>query len=290
MSFEHFDIENYPIFLERDNYKYYVKKIISLEFKSIINNDNFLIPARLYEPDNFNKNLIVFFHGGGWVRGSIDSHDCLCRKITNALNTRIISVDYRLAPQHLFPTALNDAFSVYCGLLEKIKFDELILSGDSSGGNLCAALCIKLREMHIQKLPSTQILFYPVLSNNFELDSYKKFEHEATLTKSMMEWFIRMYSGRDLTDVEMLNNKFLYPILQDDMSVFPKTLIISAEKDVLLDEQALFISKFKNTKAHQILINEASHGFMTYGKNHSKYASIAISQIKDLLLRKSYGI
>jgi acetyl esterase len=282
----HFDPDRCHIFFKRSKRKEKVKKIISLKFKSIVDEDDFQVPTMLYEPENANENIILFLHGGGWVRGSIDSHDCLCRKIANTLNTRVVSVEYRLASKYKFPIALNDALSVYCGLLDdtEINFDKIILSGDSSGGNLCASLCIKLKEIKCRHFPAVQILFYPVLSSDFNSDSYIKFGRESNLTKSMRQWFVYMYTGKDPTNAEMVNNELLYPILKKDMNVFPKTLIVSAENDVLLDGQSLFCNKLAKADiaTHHLLIANAKHGFMTYGDQHWKFASEALQKIKRL--------
>jgi acetyl esterase len=278
-------MHNCSIFSERDTYKQEVRKTSFLEFESTVDGDNFLIPAMLYEPESVDKNLLLYFHGGGWVMGSIESHDCLCRRIANSLNTRVLSIEYRLAPRHKFPVALNDAFSVYCGLFNNncVDFEEIIIAGDSSGGNLCASLCIKLREIKFRKAPSLQILFYPVLSNDFQSESFLKFGNEVNLTKSMMQEFVCMYSGRELNDEVVRNNKLIYPLLQEDMSVFPKTIIVSAEKDVLFDGQSLFASKLRksNVEVNHLIIENAKHGFMTYGNLQRKFISIALDKIRD---------
>ncbi|MDR0580978.1 MAG: alpha/beta hydrolase [Holosporaceae bacterium] len=282
-----FDVaDGCSIFSERDTQKQEVERTALLKFENITDGDDFLISAMLYEPKNANKNLLLYFHGGGWVMGSIESHDCLCRKIANALSTRVLSIEYRLAPQHKFPAALNDVLNVYCGLFNKsyVDFDELIIAGDSSGGNLCASLCIKLREINFCKTPISQILFYPVLSNDFSSESFQKFGNEVNLTKSMMQWFMHAYTGKKFDDEGVENNKLIYPLLQDDMSVFPKTLIVSAENDVLLDGQLLFASKLRqtNVEMEHLIIKNAKHGFMTYGKEHWKFTSIALDKIKKL--------
>jgi acetyl esterase len=123
-----------------------------------------------------------------------------------------------------------------------------------------------------------------VLSNDFSSGSFQKFSNEANLTKTMMQWFMYMYTGKEFDNENIKNNKLIYPLLQDDMSVFPKTLIVSAEKDVLLDGQLLFASKLRqvNIKVEHLIIENAKHGFMTYGNEHWKFASIALNKIKKL--------
>ncbi|GHU14499.1 alpha/beta hydrolase [Alphaproteobacteria bacterium] len=275
---------DFSIFSKRDATRENIKNTTAMKFKSTFSEDEFSIPTMLYEPENSNGNIMLYLHGGGWVKGGIDSHDCLCGKIANALNIRVVSVEYRLAPQYKFPVALNDALDVYCGLCEKIDFENIVLAGDSSGGNLCAAICIKLREIKFHHLPSEQILFYPVLSNNFNSDSFLKFGHEINLTKSMMQWFVYQYTGKDPEDKEMLNNKLLYPILENDMSVFPKTIIVSAEKDVLFDGQSLFAKKLQNAgvEVDRITIKDSKHGFMTFGESHAKYAKVTLDWLKNI--------
>ncbi|MDR1390948.1 MAG: alpha/beta hydrolase [Holosporales bacterium] len=281
------DFKTGSIFSKRDVQKQSVSKATLLKFASVINGDGFLIPAMLYEPENADRNLLLYLHGGGWVMGGIESHDCLCRKIANTLNIRVLSVEYRLAPICKFPTALNDVLSVYCGLFCNgyIDFEKVIIAGDSSGGNLCVSLCIKLAEIKFGKTPISQILFYPVLSNDFSSESFQKFGSEANLTKSMMQWFICMYTGKEFDNEDIKNNKLIYPLLQNDMSVFPETLLVSAEKDVLLDGQLLFASKLQqaNIEAKHLIIRNAKHGFITYGDEHWKFASIALDKIKQMI-------
>jgi acetyl esterase len=252
-----------------------------LEFRSF---DGFSIPAALYEPERANDGIILYLHGGGWVCGSIDTHDCLCRKIANALRVRVMSIEYRLAPEHRFPVALNDVVSVYREMFDrKMDFNDVILAGDSAGGNLSAAACIKLREIGFPP-PSAQILFYPSLSNDFHSDSFVKFGQEENLPEPMARYFLSQYTGKDLEDEEMRNNKLLYPLLENDMSVFPKTLVVSAERDVLLDGQLLFVQKLRNAggDVFHTIIEGSKHGFMSYGEDHAKYAKIAIEWIRDL--------
>ncbi|MDR3326451.1 MAG: alpha/beta hydrolase [Rhodospirillaceae bacterium] len=281
-----FDINACSIFLERDDEREEVKRRSLISFKSILDREDFSIQAMLYEPEDANDDILLYFHGGGWVTGSITSHDFLCRKITNAMKIRLVSVEYRLAPTYKFPFALNDALSSYCRLFDnEINFRNVILVGDSSGGNLCASLCIKLMEINFSRRPpSSQILFYPFLSNDFNSESFVKYGKEIELTKAMGEWFINQYTGKDIQDEESINNKLIYPILENDMSVFPKTTIVSAEKDILFDGNFLFAQKLRNAgiAVEHIIIENAKHGFMSYGTNCSKYGRIALEKLKGV--------
>ncbi|MDR1267372.1 MAG: alpha/beta hydrolase [Holosporales bacterium] len=282
-----FEEDPAAIFLKRDGQKQNVRKISRLTFESMVDGDDFLIPATLYEPEKANRNVILYVHGGGWVGEGVETHDALCRKIANILGTRVLSVEYRLVPQHRFPTALHDVFSVYCALSDHPSMDleGIILAGDSAGGNLCASLCIKLREKGFPKLPMAQILFYPVLSNDFQSTSFQKFGNTIHLTESMMKWFVQMYTDKEFDDESTRNNKFIYPLLEDDMSVFPRTLIVSAQEDVLLDGQILFVSKLKRAgiETYQYTVDHTQHGFLTYGHDHWEIVATVLEEVKKAL-------
>ena len=130
------------------------EEVNTVENFSILNED-FQIPIRLYQI-NDSKKVCLFIHGGGWIQGNLDTHDYLCRKIAKICEVNVLAVDYRLAPEHEFPSPLNDVNCVYSWCCE--RYDEIWLSGDSAGGNLCAAVCIQAAKT--QKLDA-MILFYP---------------------------------------------------------------------------------------------------------------------------------
>ncbi len=254
-------------FIDHSGKKENMKEINNFYIKSVY--DNHQIPVRLYIPQIAKENKVIMFtHGGGWIQGNLETHDYLCRKIANILQIKVLAIDYRLATENPFPIPLNDVFSVYSWCDKNQEYNDIIISGDSAGGNLCAALCIKLSELKYIKKPCEQLLFYPALSNTFQSSSFEVFKDITALPKLGALFFYSQYVGKSCLDTDILNNKLVYPILEDNMSIFPKTTVISAGCDVLLDENLQFIKKLKNSEveAEHIIVEGAVHGFMTYGK------------------------
>jgi acetyl esterase len=246
--------------------------------------DNHKIPIRLYTPEEIlTDRTILFVHGGGWVQGSIETHDCLSRKIANMLATKVISVGYRLSPEYKFPVPLNDVLEAYKWSINN-GYSNIILCGDSVGGNLCAALCVKLAEIGYAKLPTIQILFYPILSGNLESQSFRLFEHGYGLTKEWVKNYIYQYTGAEYNDNSFRRNKLVHP-LSEKADIFPRTILISAGCDVLLDAQIDFAEKLK--KANKLICHEildgVIHGFMTYGK---QFESIITNVLKTVRSQK----
>ena len=242
--------------------------------------DGYEIRIREYTPLKLlSDEVILFVHGGGWVQGRIETHDPLCRKISNTLHRKVISVDYRLSPKYKFPIPLNDVLSAYLWCAEN-GYKNIILSGDSVGGNLCAGLCVKLSDMKYNILPISQILFYPVLSNDLESKSFNLFDVGYGLTKEWTKNYIYQYTGAEHNDEKFINNKFIYPLLED-AKVFPETFLISAGCDVLLDGQLEFVNKLKTAEinVYQNILNGSIHGFMTYGKYFDEDISAILNEI-----------
>ena len=240
---------------------------------SILNED-FQIPVRLYRINN-SKKICLFIHGGGWIQGNLDTHDYLCRKIAKICEVNVLAVDYRLAPEHEFPIPLNDVNCVYNWCCE--RYDEILLSGDSAGGHLCAAVCIQAAKT---RKPDAMILFYPALGSDFNSESYKKYADIPTLSKPSVKYFLSKYIGNQSAD-----NRLISPILENDMNVFPKTFIVSAGCDVLLSEQSAFFEKmlYSNNACRQLVLDGAIHGFMTYGREFDKYNTEILKQVSGWL-------
>lgn len=264
-----------------------VEEVASIEDITVKSNNNtaYDIPVRVYSvADQPSKNLLIYVHGGGWTQGNIDTHGYLCRKLAKILNIDVVSVDYRLSPENPYPTPLDDVLSVYKHYVKETGYKNIVIAGDSAGGNLCAALCIKISEEGLRQ-PSAQILMYPPLGNNFETKSYETFGKSMALSKESTMGFFRNYTGRESSDTEMLSNKFIYPLLEDDMKVFPRTMIISAGYDVLLDDQLQFAEKLRqNDRFVWHIVDEGVvHGFMTYGNPYNSLVTENCQKIKKFL-------
>lgn len=198
------------------------------------------IPVRLYHPPQASgaaPPLLVFFHGGGHVIGSLDTHDQLVRNLVALSGCVALSVDYRLAPENPFPAGVDDAeFAVRWAAEngDRLGADagRLAVGGDSSGGNLAAAVCLRL---HASGGPAAcfQLLIYPVVDWTFRADSYRRYASGfGILETETMRWFRAHYFRReaDWTDRDAS------PIFADDLSGLPPALVLLAECDVLHDE------------------------------------------------------
>ena len=255
------------------------------EIRSVI--DLHSIPVRLYYRDLEikSRDLVIFIHGGGWFQGNLETHDYICRKLVKFFKRDVLAIDYRLTPEHVFPVQLNDVLSAYLWSSCELKYERIILAGDSAGGNLCAALCMKLAENEKIVKPHAQILFYPALGNNLEGGSVELFENCPALSKASVLSFITKYTGPHGAYDNMAGNKFVYPILEDDMSIFPTTVVVSASYDILLDSQLEFVNKFRHCRDDilHFVENGAVHGFMSYGKYFDDVVDRTLEKIKEYL-------
>lgn len=262
-----------------------VEEIASVEDITVKSSDGYEIPVRVYKiAEQPSKNLLMYVHGGGWTQGNVDTHGYLCRKLAKTLNMDVISVDYRLAPENPYPIPLNDVLSVYKHYVEEQKYQNIVISGDSAGGNLCAALCIKINDEGL-KQPYAQVLLYPPLGNDFESKSYETFGECMALSKVSTMGFLKNYAGKELSDDEISSNKFIYPLLESNMKIFPKTMIISSGYDVLLDGQLRFAEGLRQNEVfvYHIVNEGAVHGFMTFGDPYDSLVTENCQKIKKFL-------
>jgi acetyl esterase len=200
------------------------------------------VPARLYHPSPEVTGLLVYFHGGGWVIGDLDTHDATCRALANRSGNAILSVDYRLAPEHKFPAALDDCVTATtwahanAGTL-RADPERLAVGGDSAGGNLAAVIAT----MGVVPL-RYQLLVYPVTDLRGGTPSYEANGEGYLLTKGSMEWFHGHYVGG--TDASA-DDPRLSPLLQPDdvLRAAPPGLVITAEFDPLRDEGEAYASR-----------------------------------------------
>lgn len=243
------------------------------------------IPVRIYAPDN-EKNypyipnfdgecpetdypFLLFFHGGGWVTGNIDSYNKVCTNMARMTKRMVVSVDYRLSPEFRFPNALHDCYEV-AKVLRRVldcshtKDKSIVTIGDSAGGNLAAALSLLARdknEFHIDK----QILLYPSTYNdhsfNSPFESVRENGTDYLLTSKRICDYIDLYKSSD----DDLLNPYFAPLLSKDFSNQPETLIITAEYDLLRDEGEEYGNKLREAGnlVETYRIKDALHGFFT---------------------------
>jgi acetyl esterase len=237
------------------------------------------IPVRIYYPKE-NQELypaLVYYHGGGWVVGNIDSHDNVCRALTNLANCVTISVDYRLAPEHKFPAAVDDSFAAAQYVYEhaedfQIDRSRIAVGGDSAGGNL-AAVVSNLAKDHNSPPICFQLLLYPSTNVGGEPTvSMKENAEGYFLTKGTMEWFRDCY----LNGEEDKQNPLVSPILYKDFTGLPPALVITAEYDPLRDEGEEYAVKLADAgvEVETVRFDGAIHGFISMAAviDQGKYA------------------
>lgn len=224
------------------------------------------IPIRLYVPSEKEQlPILVYFHGGGWVVGSLDNVDCLCRSLANLATCMVASVDYRLAPEHKFPAAVEDSYGATKWVADNAADlggdpRRIAVGGDSAGGNLAAAVSLMARDRGGPDI-AFQLLIYPITNQKFDTDSYKENGEGYMLTKEDMEWFRNHYL-RDQHDEE---NPYASPLLANSLSSLPPAFVITAEFDPLRDEGEAYAARLKEFDV-PVRVNRYSgtiHGFMT---------------------------
>jgi acetyl esterase len=244
------------------------------------------IPARIYsDHEGASLPVFIFYHGGGWVCGDLDTHDGICRQIAQNIKTLIVSVDYRLAPEHPYPSSLEDAYDALVWISqhgETIGGDHstIIIGGDSAGGNLAAAVALKARNENGPKIKA-QLLIYPVTQlNSLDTESYIDFKEGYFLTKHKMETYINHY----VPDEQMRTEAYVSPIMAKDLSGLPPTLILTAGFDPLRDEGEAYGKNLIEAGVSTTIIRYKGtiHGFFgisALGKSSKK----AMSDLKDFI-------
>lgn len=243
------------------------------------------LPARLYEPVNLapGSPLLVYFHGGGWVIGSIETHDATCRYLARNAQVRVLSVDYRLAPEHPFPAAAEDALTAFrfaARNADALGADSsaIAIGGDSAGANLAASVC--LATMGKGPRPVFQLLFYPATDGTTRRRSRDLFADGFFLTDDDMTWFLDHYCP----DVETRADPRLSVLLADDLRGLPPAYVVTAGFDPLRDEGNAFADRLREAgvpvvkRQHDDLI----HGFVSFINLGSRFRE-AVSEAAGAL-------
>lgn len=244
------------------------------------------IPLRIYRPGSAQSPGMVFFHGGGWVLGSVDAYDGLCRTLCDRAGCTVLSVEYRLAPEHRFPAGAEDCFAATHWISEHeerlgITGDCLVVCGDSAGGNLAATVSYLAREAGGPRVVG-QVLIYPVVSFDEDTQSMLEYSDGPLLNRSELEWF-RDYYLRSPADTR---DPLAAPLLIPDLTGLPSTLIVTADFDPLRDGAALFAERLRMAGVPVVHTNYEGvfHGFVEhYGRLDQ--ADRAIDEICDWLSR-----
>ena len=246
------------------------------------------IPARVYTPKTLRTKeglapCLVFFHGGGWVIGNLETHDVVCRKLAHEGELIVISVDYRLAPEHKFPAAVDDAVTAtnwIAANASKLGIDaaRLMVGGDSAGGNLAAVVSLHARDHGGAKLAG-QVLVYPATEFARTHASHREPETSILLTHSVIGWFANHYMGdADRSDWRAS------PARAKTLRGLPPAYVLTAGADPLRDEGDEYAARLKEAGvpvAYKHFPGQF-HGFFTMGKL-LKQADVAVTDIATWL-------
>jgi acetyl esterase len=224
------------------------------------------LPLRIYRPAAAEPlPLIVYAHGGGWVTGSLDSHDRLCRILANRLRVVLVAVGYRCAPEYVYPAALDDFEAAWRWARTEAKSlgadgIRFAVAGDSSGGNLAAALTLRLRSDGAAQ-PTLQLLIYPALDAGCSRPSYREFATGYNLTGVQMAWYWDAYRAGAAKSAVGLS-----PLAAVDLSGLPPAVIAVAEYDVLRDDALDYAARLEaaGIPVRLIRCEGMIHGFMRW--------------------------
>lgn len=230
------------------------------------------IPIRIYTPKSVEERLpaIVFFHGGGWTLGNLESHDVACRQLTNASRCKVIAVDYRLAPENRFPKGLKDCSAAVQWVFNHAKelqvdVNRIAVGGDSAGGNLSAAVTLLFKNCGGPSI-WRQILIYPATDalRSIQQSPYESIRENAQaplLTSSVTKSFWDHYIKTE----EDASNIYASPIRAQDLSGLPKTFVITAQYDPIRDEGEAYANRLQESGVPVQLTRYSGlvHGFLT---------------------------
>jgi len=223
------------------------------------------IPARIYAPNSPKPPpIILYLHGGGYVKGGIQESDAFCRNLAHVSRHIVLSIDYRLAPEHPFPAALDDALTatIWTGT-HAVELGgapgSLVVCGESAGGNLAAVTCVLLRPDPRIAIRH-QVLLQPVVDFTLSFPSIAMPPTECLVPREDLAWYYRTYCGNQCAP----KDPRVSPIFEPDLSGLPPALIIAAEYDTLRDEAAAYAERLKNAgvATHYLCAEGMVHGFL----------------------------
>jgi acetyl esterase len=247
--------------------------------------DGAKIPVRIYQPTS-SKNLktIVFYHGGGFVLRNLDSHDDLCRRVAKKTNTLVISVGYRLAPEFKFPIPVHDCYDAMLWSAENCHKwngnpEQLLVMGDSAGGNLATVTSILARDENGPKI-SKQVLIYPAVDARLNHPSIDKFKDGYLLTRKIMHWFVDHYAKTP----EDKFNPLMSPLLTENFANLPQAFVITSDHDPLKDEGRLYYERLI-AAGNKAVFKEYKNTIHTFANmpRITKQASLLVEDIADFI-------
>ena len=253
------------------------------------------IPLRLYRPAGSRSEdtlpVLVYFHGGGWTIGDLDTHDVLCRQLAQACGGAVVSVDYRLGPEHRFPAAVDDCVAATRWVREQagalgLDASRLAVGGDSAGGNLAAVVCLALREAG-EPLPGFQLLIYPATDMRALAPSHESNGQGYLLTRDSVAYYRGHYLGED---VALRSDWRVSPLLASDHRGLPPALVLTAGFDPLRDEGLQYADALSaaGVPAQYLCFERQIHGFITMGRVLDE-ANLAV-QVCAAALRRAWKL
>ena len=229
------------------------------------------VPVRIYHPPWTATRTILWFHGGGWVVGDLDFADVSCRGLCLDTSSIVVSVDYRLAPEHPFPAGLEDAYTSLSWCAEQSAAGALprplMVGGESAGGNLAAALCLLAKERGGPKIDH-QILIYPVTNHDFDTTSYRQYGEGYLLTRDAMIWYWDLYAA----DADTARDALASVLQAPDLGDLPAATLVIAGADVLRDEGEAYAARLGEAG---IPVDVLRHP----GQLHGFWSSLGVSDI-----------
>ena len=229
--------------------------------------DGHALPARLYAPSaGQGLPVLLYLHGGGFTVGSIETHDVLCRELARLSGAMVVSLDYRLAPEHRFPTATHDAWDALAWLAaqaERLGADRtrLAVGGDSAGGTLAAVCAIKARDAGLPL--ALQLLIYPGTTAHQDTPSHATYADDPVIDRAQIEWFFDQYA-----DAAQRGDWRFAPLLADDVDGVAPAWLGLAECDPLVDEGVLYADKLRaaGVPVDLEIYRGVVHGFVQMGR------------------------
>jgi len=224
------------------------------------------IRARVYKPMEAAKGVIVYLHGGGWVVGDLYGYNACRRRLTNAAECVVVSVDYRMAPEFPFPAPVHDCYAALKWVADNMpaiagKALPLVIAGDSAGGNLSAATALLARDKGGPKI-DLQVLIYPVTDADFKTESYQSFAEGFLLTSDLMTWFWEQYVPEEAERFHPLAS----PLRAASLKGLPPALVESAGYDPLRDETEAYAERLQQEGVPTVLRRWGglTHGFFQF--------------------------
>ncbi|MED1916448.1 alpha/beta hydrolase [Bacillus thuringiensis] len=267
---------------------------IEVELAPLAKVEDKLIPAgadaeiniRIYTPEGQGPfPLFVYYHGGGWVIGDLETVDASCRMLAHLSGRIVASVDYRLAPEHKFPVPVADSYAALKWVSENASSingsaSDLVVGGDSAGGNLSTVLSLLAKDQNGPAIKA-QVLIYPVTDMRFDSPSYMEFQEGFGLNRDLMLWFSNHYINHEYDK----GNPYVAPLSARDLSNLPPAIVITAECDVLRDEGIAYAERLKNAgvKAEAVCEKGLVHGYFTNMAVFPEQIKVTISRITEFL-------